>query len=330
MGYDGTILRRANGRLDAQKEEKQRREALLRDEVYKKIPRIAAIDLALRETVTRAIAAALSHGTDTAEAVEKQRRENLKLQEERTALLVAARYDPAALSGAPLCPDCGDSGWNDGKMCHCLRDLCAQEQTRELSKTLDMESQSFSGFDLMLYPTAVGENGRSPREAMTRVLASCKDYAEQFPNVKPQNLYLYGGTGLGKTFLSAAIAGVVVRRGFSVVYDAAANIFAQFELQKFSRDLGDSQDAKDETRRYLNCDLLIIDDLGSEFTTPFVQSALYTIINTRLVKNKCTVISSNLSMPESERRYTPQVASRLKGEYRGLPFVGDDIRLLKK
>ena len=124
--------------------------------------------------------------------------------------------------------------------------------------------------------------------------------------------------------------GVVVRRGFSVVYDAAANIFAQFELQKFSRDLGDSQDAKDETRRYLNCDLLIIDDLGSEFTTPFVQSAMYTIINTRLVKNKCTVISSNLSMPESERRYTPQAASRLKGEYRGLPFVGDDIRLLKK
>ena len=115
-----------------------------------------------------------------------------------------------------------------------------------------------------------------------------------------------------------------------MVYDTAGNIFAQFELKKFQRDTQDAQEAKDETRRYLNCDLLILDDLGSELTTQFTQSALYELVNTRLVAGRCTVISSNLSMDEAARRYSPQIASRLAGEYHVLHFFGDDIRLLKK
>ena len=136
--------------------------------------------------------------------------------------------------------------------------------------------------------------------------------------------------GLGKTFLSACIARTVSESGFSVVYDTAANVFAQFEARKFQRDSQDGQEAKDETRRYLNCDLLILDDLGSELTTQFTQSALYELVNTRLVGEKQTVISSNLSMEDVARRYSPQIASRLEGEYHVLHFFGDDIRLLKK
>ena len=118
--------------------------------------------------------------------------------------------------------------------------------------------------------------------------------------------------------------------GFSVVYDTAGNIFAQFELKKFRRGAQDAQEAKDETRRYLNCDLLILDDLGSELTTQFTQSALYELINGRLVGGKRTVISSNLSMEEAAVRYSPQIASRLEGEYHLLHFFGEDIRLLRK
>ena len=135
---------------------------------------------------------------------------------------------------------------------------------------------------------------------------------------------------MGKTFLSACIARSVSEQGRSVVYDTAGNIFAQFETRKFQRDAEGVQTALDETRRYLTCDLLILDDLGSELTTQFTQSALYELINGRLVGGKRTVISSNLSMEEAAVRYSPQIASRLEGEYHLLHFFGEDIRLLRK
>ena len=152
----------------------------------------------------------------------------------------------------------------------------------------------------------------------------------KFDRFFTKNLFLSGPPGLGKTFLSACIARTVSEGGHSVVYDTAANIFAQFEARKFQRDSQDGQEARDETRRYLNCDLLILDDLGSELTTQFTQSVLYELINTRLVAGRHTVISSNLSMEEAARRYSPQIASRLEGEYHVLHFFGEDIRLLKK
>ena len=135
-----------------------------------------------------------------------------------------------------------------------------------------------------------------------------------------------GGTGLGKTFLSGCIAREVSERGFSVVYDTAIHLFAAFEAKKFSRDIQEGQQARDDTRRYLRCDLLILDDLGSELTTPFVQSALYELINSRLLADRRTIISTNLSMEQIAGRYTPQISSRIDGLFRELTFYGDDIR----
>ena len=123
---------------------------------------------------------------------------------------------------------------------------------------------------------------------------------------------------------------MVSEKGYSVVYDTASNIFSRFETKKFAKDGEEARQADQDTRRYLRCDLLILDDLGSEFTTPFVQAALYELINTRLVEGKHTVISSNLNLGAIRQRYTPQVASRLEGEYLSLPFFGQDIRQLKK
>ena len=139
--------------------------------------------------------------------------------------------------------------------------------------------------------------------------------------------FFTGGTGLGKTFLSACIAREVSAAGHSVVYDTAINIFATFEARKFAREFEQEREARDDARRYLNCDLLILDDLGSEMTTQMVNMALYELVNSRLVAGKRTIISSNLSMDEVRARYTPQIASRLAGEYRTIAFYGDDIRL---
>ena len=201
----------------------------------------------------------------------------------------------------------------------------------ELSKLLDLGEQSFDAFRLDYYSqTPWPGRGTSPRENMEFVHEVCLSYARKFGKFPIKNLFLSGAPGLGKTFLSACIARTVSERGHSVVYDTAGNVFAQFEARKFQRDSADGREAKDETRRYLNCDLLILDDLGSELTTQFTQSALYELVNTRLVGGRHTVISSNLSMEEAARRYAPQIASRLEGEYHILHFFGDDIRLLKK
>lgn len=331
MGYEPNIIRRAARRLDQARESRKADLDRRRDAVYDTLPQVREIDAKLRGTVAGAIAAALNHGQDPGDAIEALRQENLALQAQRDALLKGAGIDPASLEEAPACPLCRDVGWVKGGMCTCLKELCVREQVEELSKLLDLKDQRFDSFRLDYYPNTPGPNGRPIRQVMEQVLEAAKSYAARFGQPgSVKNLYLSGKPGLGKTFLSACIARQVAENGFSVVYDTAANVFAQFETKKFSRDAEDSQEARDETYRYLNCDLLILDDLGTEFTTPFVISALYTIINTRLAGEKATVISSNLSLAEMESRYSPQVASRLLGEYRPLPFLGEDIRRLKK
>ena len=165
---------------------------------------------------------------------------------------------------------------------------------------------------------------------MEFILSSCRSYAENFDAYPHKNLFFNGPPGLGKTFLSACIARVVSEQGYAVVYDTAANILSRFETRKFARYGEESRQAEADTRRYLTCDLLILDDLGSEFTSPFVQAALYELINTRLIEGKRTVISSNLNLEGVRQRYSPQVASRLEGEYLLMAVFGQDIRLLKK
>ena len=331
MPYDANVLRRATRRLEEEsrlrREETERR----RQEAYARQPRLEQLDRRIQGTMAGLVAAALRQGGDASAAVRAVREENQALQQERAVLLGAMGLPPDALDDSPACPLCRDTGWQGAKMCRCLRELCAREQIKELSKLLDLGEQSFDTFSLDVYsPSPWRGSGISPRENMEMVYEICLNYAQKFGRFYFNNLFLSGAPGLGKTFLSACIARTVSENGFSVVYDTAVNIFSRFEDKKFSRDAEDTREARDETRRYLSCDLLILDDLGSEMTTPFVQSALYTLINSRLTADRRTVISSNLSMEDVRRRYAPQIASRLEGEYRVLPFFGEDIRLLRK
>ena len=331
MAYDPNIVRRAAARLEEQKRGREERLESLRRRVYAKEPRLAQLDRRIQGTMAELVASALRRGENAGEMVRTIRDKNLSLQRERSALLGTLGLPEDALDDKPACSKCGDTGWRGAQMCDCLKKLCAQEQIQELSKLLDLGEQSFDTFSLDYYsPLPWSGEALSPRENMEFIFDVCSSYARRFGKFYFRNLFLTGAPGLGKTFLSACIARTVAEKGFSVVYDTAVNVFARFEEQKFARDRLEAGEARDETRRYLGCDLLILDDLGSELTTPFVQSALYTLVNSRLTADKGTVISSNLSMDQVRQRYTPQIASRLEGEYRVLPFYGEDIRLLRK
>ena len=329
MAYDGKVLRRASARYD---EDKQRRAEQFRArqrECYAKEPRLEEIDRALSHTMAKIIASGFRRGTDPRSAIEALKVENLNLQRERGERLVELGYPADYLEPKPNCPKCSDTGWQGSEMCSCLRGYYVREQNAELSRLLDLAGQSFETFRFDYYSREpYPGKTMSPYQRMEKNYDTCRDFANEF-SPKSGNLLLSGHPGLGKTFLSASIARVVSEAGHSVVYDTAAHIFARFEAQKFDR--GDDGDAaEDDVARYLKCDLLIIDDLGTEMTTGFVQSALYQIVNTRLMTNRKTIISTNLNPEELGQRYGAAIQSRLQGEYRILPFFGDDIRTLKK
>lgn len=322
MSYEAQVLNAARERLAQRRRTQEEEYGRRREKVYAQLPRLAEIDRQLRRTVASAAATAFRTGSDPAAALKALERQNLALQREAQELLLSKGYSADYLDEQPLCPLCQDTGWVKGKMCGCLKSLCTEEQNRLLSSMLDLQGQSFEVFRLDYY----GSVYSTDRVAMQTVYNTCKLYAEQFSTFPIRNLLMTGTPGVGKTFLSACIARTVSSKGFSVVYDTAINIFSRFESAHFTRD-EESQTAK---RRYLLCDLLILDDLGSEMTTAFVQSSLYELINARLLSRKATVVSTNLTPEELSRRYSLQSASRLLGEYQLLQFQGPDIRRKKK
>ena len=326
MAYDGTIMQRALARFDQAKQRRADELEQRRRLAFARQPRLAEIDRELRGTMGRIVTSALQKGTDPLPAIRVLRDENLELQRERAELLTAMGEPIDYLDDKPACPLCGDTGYRKGQVCDCLKKYYAREQLHELSRLLPLGEATFDSFRFDYYDDAVWPDyGTSPRANMERNFDVCRDYAQQFSKGSG-NLLLSGGTGLGKTFLSACIARVVSDGGYSVVYDTAGRIFSQFEEAKFRGDAEGDADAK----RCQRCDLLLVDDLGTERTTSFVQSALYQLVNGRLMEGKATIISTNLAPEELGTRYGGAVLSRLEGEYEILPFFGEDIRRLKR
>lgn len=323
MAYSAEVVKRARARLAQAKEDRESENRQHLAVAYARVPRIQEIDIQLRRTMAQAAQAAFLQGGDGRELLEKARLENLELQQER-AILAMENFEEGYLDDSPICDKCGGSGYIGSNMCECLTELCRQEQKKEVS-VLSGSREAFNQFRLDYYPDRIDPKyGASPRTIMERNLKICRTYALTFaPNAG--NLLFVGGTGLGKTFLSACIARAVADRGYSVVYESAGHLFGKLEQAKFSP----SEEARREAARFTECDLLILDDLGTEMPGQFVTAAFYTLLNDRILGGKPMVISTNLNIDEAARRYSPQIASRLQGSFQGLTFVGEDIRILK-
>lgn len=318
MTYDGKLLARARTALDRIRMDNETEHQLRLAAAYAARPEIRRCEEEMRAQMTELVRITLAREADGAEKIEKLKEENLALQARRRELLRSLGHEADWLDPIVSCKKCGDSGVYGGGVCDCLKKLYNAELTRDVGVLLQNGDESFEKFDLSLYEGAA-------RETMKSVFEIAKNYADHFSPASG-NLLFQGGTGLGKTFLSACVARVVAQKGFSVCYDSASAVIAAFEAQKFDR----SEEADARVRRMLACDLMILDDLGTEMPTPFADSALYTLINTRLNEGKNTIISTNLGYDELERRYTAQIFSRLRGSFERLPFVGRDIRLIKR
>lgn len=327
MAGDGKITARAMDALARRKTDREEEFRRRREEVFAKNSAAKELDRRIRALPVKALRISMQGGDDTQEQIALIKQESFLLREDLSRELVLMGLPHNWLDEDYYCKDCRDTGYVNGKMCTCLKELVAKEQTKELSSMLDMGGETFSSFRLNLYDdTPDPATGISPRMMMEVVLGICKRFARDFGTVA-ENLLMSGDTGLGKTFLSTCIANEVSKAGYSVVYSTAAACFASFEDEKFSRN---DADAEDEVERCLNCDLLIIDDLGTEMTTSFTVSALYRIVNTRLMRRKSTIISTNLRPEELAGRYSAAIYSRIAGEYKTLSFAGRDIRTLKR
>lgn len=322
MAYSSEVVRKARERLAQARDERERENREHLRIAYDQQPRLREIDRQLRMTMAQA-ARAVFAGGDAERLMNEAKEANLALQRERE-WIIEEQFEPGFLDESPICPTCSGLGYVGSTMCDCLAELCRQEQKKELT-FLSAGRESFDQFRLDYYSDRVDPHaGFSPRSMMEKTYQNCRRYAMGF-TMKAGNLLFSGNTGLGKTFLSACIARSVADQGFSVVYESAGHLFSALEKARFEN----NEENRRAAAKYRECDLLILDDLGTELPGQFVTAALYSLVNDRLLENKPTIISTNLSEEELVRRYNPQIASRLRGSYRRMAFVGDDIRLLK-
>ena len=282
------------------------------DELYETLPALRELDVRIHRTMLEGLTATLREDVDPVEAIRASARANLGAQEARLALLGKAEIDPASLEPPMGCALCGDKLYVGSTACRCLIGEVHRRQMQALGRRLDVERMNFRAFNLNRFSDAP-ESGKttSPRAAMRAVRDSLGEYARGFaPGSK--NLFIYDDYAkLGKSFFCACILREVSERGFWVEYDSAAGLFAALEAEKFDR----LREEDGDPRRYTRCDLLVLDDLGTEYVTPFVRAALYDLINTRLSERRPMIINSALSIEGLGGLYGPQVMNRIKGGF---------------
>ena len=324
MSYSKSTLYKASQILESRRSKAQQTYNARHLEVTEKIPDIARLEARLSESGL-AVVKAFGMGKDAKKYIDELSSINLSIQETIRHLLKENGYPENYLSTPYHCSKCEDTGFIGGFSCECRKELLKEISKDSLAEISPSKKCRFDNFDLKFYPEAVDEAlGVSPRKRMAQIAEYCKCYAEDF-DLNSDSLYLHGATGLGKTHLSLAMANVIAEKGYNVIYDTAYNIVSTLEREKFS-----NNNTGEKENEILDCDLLIIDDLGSEFSTQFTVAALYNIINTRINRSKPVIINTNLTANELENKYTQRATSRIIGNYVSLLFLGKDIRQLKK
>lgn len=253
------------------------------------------------------------------------RTESLALQEEKKNLLKKNGYGENALAIKYTCPACEDTGFINGRRCKCFINLLKDIEREKIEKIAPLKECTFETFNTLYYPEISEKAEESPRKKVEKIKSSCIKYATNFTK-ESKNLFFMGGTGLGKTHLSLAIANVAINKGYSVIYGTAQNILGDLQNENFGR----LDNLKYRENEILDVDLLILDDLGTEFKSAYTVSCLYNIINTRLSAKLPTIISTNYSIDEIEKIYDQRTTSRIIGGYSTLVLTGNDIRYIKK
>lgn len=289
-------------------------------EIYNKIPEIKRIDAEILKQGSEFAKFVLSKKSVEFDVDSFKTKLN-ELNETKIELLVANGYDVTYLDDKFNCELCKDTGVSDGKYCSCFKTKLREYAYSEANLPILMDKRSFDDFNIDLYPD--NNSPLSPNKTMSLIYDECKSYAFDFSD-DSGNLLLYGGTGLGKTFLSSCIAKVVLDKEKSVYYQPSYRIFNIFEENKFGN--GDKEILKMQISDIYDADLLIIDDLGTEMVTAYTSEVLFDLINTRINSGKSMIISTNLSLSELENLYSPRITSRLQGNFIPLKFSGEDIR----
>ncbi|MCH5190419.1 MAG: ATP-binding protein [Oscillospiraceae bacterium] len=320
--YEKALTQIKKRRADAEKLAEERKA-----ELEEKCPDLKYINKKLMNTgnlIVKALSA--KSGEEVVDILLKLRKDNIELNKEKKAILTAMGLPEDYLDVHYTCEKCSDTGFYEErdeikgvsygtKLCSCHIDMLKKLASEEMSMQTPLELSSFDDFDLSYY-----KNDKETLEQMKYIFKTCVSYSQNFDLDSPSLLF-YGRTGLGKTHLSLSIANEIIHKGFNVIYGSVNNFFAKIEYEKFNK-------GNDTYTLDLLCsaDLLILDDLGMEFATPFTNSALYTVINTRICRNLPTIISTNLSPDELRDKYHESIVSRIVGTFETLEFLGKDIR----
>ncbi len=296
-----------------------------KDELYTAIPSLSKLD----EEVTRVSISSVSamfNGADVDTARAESRKKLEELKEERKRLISEAGYPADYLEPPYDCPDCKDTGFVNGNRCHCFKQAAINIVYKQSNISTILSKENFNSYDINMYSDDYFESsdGLSARATAQIALEHAKKFVQNFKQ-DGGNLLLLGQTGCGKTFLSNCIAKSLLDSGVSVVYFTAFELFDVFEKQVFKKNI----DVADIHDHIFDCDLLIIDDLGTEFPNSFTTSRLFQCLNERLLRNKSTIISTNFSLKELRDTYSERITSRVFSNYEVIHLIGEDIRLKK-
>ncbi len=315
MKYSQKVVNKANFILEQRREKAEKDAEARHNDFLDNHPEFEEIEAEIIQTGADVLKV-VQGSENLKNFIDSLKKKNLEYQRLKKEFLKSNGYKEDYLDIHYTCEKCKDTGYADGIVCSCYEELLKTLSYEELANSTSLKLSSFDDFDLSLY-------NKASRAHMQKVFDYCKEYAEEFDGQGFQSIYMFGETGLGKTHLSLAIAGKVIEKGYNVIYGSAHNFFNLIEREHFGR--SENPDGTTEDK-LLNCDLLILDDLGAEFITQFTVAELYNIIDTRLAKELPTIISSNIKENELEKKYNNRIASRILYSYYALPFEGNDIR----
>lgn len=321
MAYRQSVYIKAKNILDERRHQANTERDARHSAAVLKCPEIAKIEQEMARCGTSVIKA-LALGGDSKEYIDSLSKQSLEAQQKRKEALKNAGFPEDYLEVKYTCPKCRDTGFVGGYYCDCYTQLIKDTAKNELAAPSQIKKCTFDLFDVSVYPDIKDEVlGISQKEHMTNVLEYCRDYSKYFTK-SADGLIMLGKTGLGKTHLSLAIAGAVIDKGYNVYYGSVPSVMNKLEKEHFGR--GNTEENLLE--EICECDLLILDDLGAEFSTQFTVAQLYNVLNTRMINNLPTIISTNLTMCEIEEKYSQRVASRIVGNCVPIQFCGRDVR----